>query len=731
MARSVSASHRSWLFAALLVGLMAAMAVLHGGQAASAQTAGSGLTFGAPSIVDPVRTYGEPDVRISPDGSWYVSGPWGTGTQRSIWNRSVDGGRTFRPLHERPILSAFESDSQISGPGGGDTEIAIDHTGKVYYADLAALVTLKTATWDNATRRMTTGVIANGKQNINGFDRQWFALWDPADPAAARAASGYTGPFPVNYLTFAEAGAGLDCSGNCAAATYSLDGVTYSDSTLTWELANDGNLAIDPLTGTVFEGISVNSTGDVGVAILTRDPALPADPALRSARIVKAADLPAGMQTRALFPVVSLDAARNLYLVWVTRDDTETAAVNPAAWQIWYSVASAASGWSTWSAPRQVSSGPARTNIMPWAVAGAAGRLAVAWYGTDDATHDPSGQDAHQAWDVYLAMVANAAAPSYTVQQVKVTPRPMHYGTICLAGTLCAASAGNRNLADFFQVTMDPSDGAVVIVYDDTSNELTQNVANLGEIPPPVDGAADHRGAPVVTVIRQNGGVGLLGTVVSGPAAVSPQLSDPMWDALFDPVFGTASVNALDLRSVSVKSDGADLVFRLAIGSADFRQALAFTGSNALQYVIRWSGPTAAASTGTRNPLYYVAVEVGPLGIPSYFAGLVQSVELCSVSGCFPHLLEYPRPPFGGAFVSGELVVKNAPQASHFLIRVPRFLLGNPADGAVLGSFSAYSFARTKSAGIPVTNAEAQAGILPVEVDGACCSEAVVGPGSP
>ena len=73
---------------------------------------------------------------------------------------------------------------------------------------------------------------------------------------------------------------------------------------------------------------------------------------------------------------------------------------------------------------------------------------------------------------------------------------------VCLSGTGCITSQGNRNLADFFAITMDNT-GAAEIVYDDMSNGLIQ---------PPfaASNPADHAGAAQVTVIRQNAGTGLL-----------------------------------------------------------------------------------------------------------------------------------------------------------------------------------------------------------------------------
>src|SRR3954462_6435153 len=93
------------------------------------------------------------------------------------------------------------------------------------------------------------------------------------------------------------------------------------------------------------------------------------------------------------------------------------------------------------------------------------------------------------------------AAPSKTL--VKVTPHPMHYDSICLAGTGCIASQGNRNLADFFEINIDRT-GAAGIVYDATSTGLLQP----GFAPDNLQ-LVDHPGAGVVTVARQSSGLGL------------------------------------------------------------------------------------------------------------------------------------------------------------------------------------------------------------------------------
>src|SRR5207302_10918049 len=149
----------------------------------------SAIAFGVPTVVDPIHTNGEPDIAIDVQGRVFVSGPTGTGTQRSTWFGSVDGGQTFRVMAQTkppdPIIGI-----KAPGPGGGDTDINFDHTGKQYFADLYALACLRVA---------VTGPVNSGASDQEGFlgcggtplaDRQWLAVHDP-DPTA-RNESAYT-----------------------------------------------------------------------------------------------------------------------------------------------------------------------------------------------------------------------------------------------------------------------------------------------------------------------------------------------------------------------------------------------------------------------------------------------------------------------------------------------------------------------------------------------------------
>src|SRR5881275_1632404 len=90
--------------------------------------AAPGIAFSTPTVVDPIHTNGEPDIGIDPQGRVFVSGPTGTGTQRSTWFGSVDKGQTFRVISPGAPPSAIAR--LIDPPGGGDTDINFDRSAK-------------------------------------------------------------------------------------------------------------------------------------------------------------------------------------------------------------------------------------------------------------------------------------------------------------------------------------------------------------------------------------------------------------------------------------------------------------------------------------------------------------------------------------------------------------------------------------------------------------------------
>jgi hypothetical protein len=86
---------------------------------------------------------------------------------------------------------------------------------------------------------------------------------------------------------------------------------------------------------------------------------------------------------------------------------------------------------------------------MPWAAAGAAGALAIAWYGTPAAQIGPESE-----WFLHVAVSGDAAAPDAQWKWVQADVQPVFVGAL------------GRDLLDFLQVDIGP-DGAVHVAYSD------------------------------------------------------------------------------------------------------------------------------------------------------------------------------------------------------------------------------------------------------------------------
>jgi hypothetical protein len=567
-------------------------------------------------------------------------------------------------------------------------------------------------------------------------------VFDPA-PGTPNL-SAYTGPQPLIYLEYnnlvnggqwnkSNSAVDTDPHGpglNFVKATNGTDSVCpdpFGNTGFYAPFGADGRPSIDQVTGKVFQAeFSDNSillnigTPDASGNLTFLDAPSTAQPCGDQSKLITVANNVPNLSSEAAnFVVSSMDSARNLYVTWVSKSNT------PSQRQTYVSVASAASGWRTWSPAQRVSSSPSMVAVFPWVAAGGAGRADVVWYGSNIAV-DPSNQLGQQ-WDVFMAQViypvdstgaVTGAVPSVT--QVKVTPHPMHYNDICLAGTDCIQSQGNRNLADFFNLAID-SNGAAVIVYDDTSNGLAQP----GFTPDNVQ-LVDHAGAGVITIARQSSGLGLYGKTVSGRSnAPVNGMSDNSGDALY-PVIGGSNVPGLDILGSSISLSGSTLTVTTKIAdlSNPGATASAVPGTNFLQYVTRWQ---------MGNTIYYAAMENTAANVPTFYAGKAGSVDLCSVSACFPHVITYPEPSLGGTAEKGTISCPATPSASNpctLTVNVNVGDVGNPTSTSLLEEVGSYALVSTVQSGA-ITNAGAEADNVPLEIDGLCCYNNVPQPPAP
>jgi hypothetical protein len=787
--------------------------------AVTASAAGPQIGFEVPRVADPIHTYGEPDIGVEPNqntpitqpndqttGYVYVSGPTGTGAQRSIWQGSVDGGHTFRNIQRNtglcptaqltgilngavggvlpqgscfglPFNDPLGLGGPVAAPGGGDTELQFDGAGrpKQYFADLYALACQHTAVRTrNADGTETLNEAANGGCPIPGSDRQWIVVKDnrlntgPAgSPNSARPAVSPRAVSVPNPLVYMEVN---DVAGCGTTWLKSPDGLNYSIAQADGEgvvgtycpYGADGYPAIyqpdnsSALSYRVFQaeagtvsnsdatpaiklniGTPIDASGDL--CFLDPKPASTKCPLNTGGLVIVAKDSPVthavaeDASEAANFTVSSIDTGGNLWVAWVGRSNT------PALRQTWVAVASKASGWKTFSQPVKVSTPPSAVSIFPFIQAGGPGRADVVWYGSD-VSADPSSKSG-QKWNVFMSQVvwplATQVIPGsqrgnvsvqtndvdvtqgpQSIQQVKVTPHPMKFDDVCLAGTACITQTGNRNLADFFEIKTDNT-GAAMIVYNDMGNHLTQ-LAPAG-----LEGLS-HIGAPVVTVARQSSGPGLFSNqTVTGPSnAPVPGLPDAAGDALFTSgpptgLFGGTNIPGMDIVSNSLVTEGQMLHVTTKIAGDPRASSTNATAAGCptcnTQFVTRWQ---------LGDKLFYAMMEnVGPLP-PQFFAGTNQVIDDCSVSACDPHVLVYPELPPNGVTESGAVDCPggtiSAANPCTITIDVPLADVGSPTNNSLLEEVGSYALTSpVLQSAMTQLNDRVDNGAR--EVDGVCC----------
>src|SRR5579884_764300 len=253
-------------YAAMIVGAAAAGLIvgpLSGSPSAAANSRASRapagrITFSVPTVVDPIHTFGEPSINFNiPRNQLFASGPTGTGAQRSEWEASSDHGRTFRLINPGGVPTVIQS-SPGAKPGGGDTDMNFDRSGKEYFVDLYGLACDRTATTSNGGR--TAQQSFNGCGGHLGSDRPWLAVYDP--PSRTPHHSPYKGKVPLVYEEYNNLNGPSGYPNSGAQWNKSTDGLTWTNATTGVSVATeavyspfgpDGYPAIDQETGKVFQ----------------------------------------------------------------------------------------------------------------------------------------------------------------------------------------------------------------------------------------------------------------------------------------------------------------------------------------------------------------------------------------------------------------------------------------------------------------------------------------------
>src|SRR5437588_2466150 len=445
------------LFAGSVLVLAAAFALTLGSARRAAAQAQDPITFSHAAVVDQQRPGFEPDVKVDGKGTIYTSVPFGFSTTQSFVWSSLDGGNSYQF-----VPGTIGPGKPQTCAGGGDSDLFVDPGNALYFSDLQGLTNISNSVSTDGGATWTSNC-AGGPNTPD--DRMWF---------------GGTGSLAGGnlhlYQDFDVSGGSLqNGGGNTLVETYSNDGIHFQPvmnsnagtdcvgssihDCVTGNEGISGNQVVDPATGNVFiahtttspqggtPGVQVSegkiTPGNPPNAAFTESPNLDAS-LCPDQSCVDSNGFPEEIAGEN-FATIARDSAGYLYVTFtagplnhnftcnpaICSSDDPNAGAPTAPEQIYvvHSMQPAGADPSalTWSAPQAItgSGASAGTNTFPWITAGSDGRVAVAWYHTNEVseqgpcansngscTNYGAGSLSNAEWSVQMAQSLNAHDPS-------------------------------------------------------------------------------------------------------------------------------------------------------------------------------------------------------------------------------------------------------------------------------------------------------------------------------
>ncbi len=647
---------------AAALGALTAVAGLQAATAGKAPTSGTvrdgSVTFTPATVVDPILFGGEPGLKLDPtkDGRSFVDWPVSSRQNIGVLYRSTDGGLTYTKRYQDPAdLVATGGPACIgrqvpfcAAGGGGDTEVNINPTnGILYMGSQEVLVNQAVGTsFDHGDTFPLLSTDALVGKTATGVDRQWLA----SRKGTKDVYLAYHVPIVGEYINHSS-NAGATGSWDTPPVPQ-IPNVTQSGS---FVLDNSGGVH----DGAMYVGY-LSSGFKVGVST-------------DGAKTFAVHAVPGSGHARN-FTVLQIDSKGNLYATWVD-DNTQKTMLSTSKAD---AGANRKSPGSQWSEPVVVSSSALNVTIFSNLAAGDPGRIGIGYYGTSAKAKTPDDvQKGKGGWTPYVATSFNAlcqwdkhpcAAPLF--HESPIAHHLNQDDNICTAGTACLATGGNRNLLDYFSLSLDKQ-GHLAAVWTDTTNGI---------------------GMGFVKVARQATGPSLY---AGKPAAsLRPRLNgaaDPVGDARY-PIYGAAlrtapGYPALDLKGTTVAlKDARTLRVTVKVGStaalgSRFPTATV-DGATLLQqakFLVRWD---------YRGQVYYAGVNV-PKGTeanastPTFFSGAVTSATGVLAAG--------GGTTYYGVSYSPQTAATGRVTKDGFVIDVPLSAVGSPRNGARFDSVGSYA----------------------------------------
>ncbi|MEA3202251.1 MAG: hypothetical protein QOE90_3679 [Thermoplasmata archaeon] len=408
--------------ATIAVLLLASLGITPVGQAPASAPPSFAQVLAAPML----GQMGEPSVLV--DASVTPARVWATAPAFGVYG-STDGGGSYSQFAQGPF------DASPAVQTNGDASMARDANGVLY---LAALTDGSLNTITPVQVSLDGGHAWIRQQSLTpnagtaGCDRQW-----------------------IGARGNGEAILTVRCGSD-------IDLFRTTDAGVTWTgpvvLASDECIPGPISVGT--DGAWYFLYDDCGSVIV-----------MRSADGISWTSHAAGARANGIhFPTLAQDAAGVLYGAWDNCGGI--GGVASTACRVY--VARSADQGAHWTTPLAVSDS-GRTAVYPWIVAGAAGKVDVAFYETSGAevlaSPDLSGPTT--LWDVRLAqsLDANAQLPFYATSTIAAG---FHQGSICTSGLACVGPQNlglgpyptpyDRRVYDFFEARIDAA-GNLLVAY--------------------------------------------------------------------------------------------------------------------------------------------------------------------------------------------------------------------------------------------------------------------------
>jgi hypothetical protein len=351
-------------------------------------------------------------------------------------------------------------------------------------------------------------------------------------------------------------------------------------------------------------------------------------------------------------------------------------------------------GAQHWSKPITVSPKSLQNDVMPWVVAGNAGRIGVAWYGSTTGKKGTAwGPDPvdNASWDLYYSTSINALTKKPSFGMTKVSDHPVKYGDISTGGL---GGSQDRSLGDFFQVQLGLSGEAVITYVDDTSaNRNADTCGGCGETP--------AEGAGPVMVVTQNGGPSLL---VGKQVPRNPKKFGRVQNKAGNAFLAAAGQDvkapkSLDVIGASVrKKNATSLTVTLTTNdkhlAADLRTVPPL-GGPVDNWLVRWAAPS-YKGPGDGN-MFYVGMQSAGGNSPTFYTGTTQAITTTHTK-----YFMYPA----------THAIKGTIQGATITWTVPLSLVGSPKNGQGLFSITAFTSTQATPAATSTVTIPNQGGEL-------------------